>query len=107
LYDIDGNGTVLWQYPLPDWTESLSTSGNGNVIAAGTYNNTFTVFDGTGKVNEIDLETVPVMPMVTAVPESPVNTSVVPTRSQSAPVNPIVAVIAFVAISIFIGMRKS
>jgi len=94
LYCLDGNGTSLWQYSLPDWTASLSVSDAGDVIAAGTHNNTFTILDGSGNATEIDLDSVPVMPIVTAAPESPGNAPVSPARSQAAPVSPVLAGIA-------------
>lgn len=88
LYYLDENGVSLWKFSLPDWTDSLSVSDAGDVIAAGTYNNTFTVLDDRGKATEIDLDTVPVMPIVTITQEPVGNTSVVPTRSQAAAGSP-------------------
>ena len=94
LYYLDGNGASLWQYPPHDWIGSLSMSDTGDVIAAGTFNNTFTILDGRGNATVIDLDAVPVRPVVTIAEESVVNTSVVPTRSQAAAVSPGLAVIA-------------
>lgn len=94
LYCLDGDGTILWQYPLHEWAGSLSMSDDGDVIAAGTYNNTFTILDAWGKATEIDLDTVPVMPIVTITQEPNAETFVTPTRSQAAAVSPGLAGIA-------------
>jgi hypothetical protein len=107
LYYLDGNGASLWQYPLHDWTGSLSMSDAGDVIAAGTYNNTFTILDGRGRATEIDLDTVPVMPVVTIALEPIVNTSVVPAQSQAAAVCPGLAGVALGVLLLLWVKRES
>ncbi|MDD5142977.1 PQQ-binding-like beta-propeller repeat protein [Methanoregula sp.] len=107
LYYLDHDGTALWQYAMKDWTESLSISDYGDVVAAGTYNNTFTLFDGRGNAREIVLDTVPVMPVVTRAQEPNVNTSVAPTRSQAAAISLVIAVIGLVGGGILLRTRKS
>jgi WD40 repeat protein len=108
LYCLDGDGTNLWQSPLHDWAGSLSMSDDGNVIATGTFNNTFTIFDAKGKATEIDLDTVPVRPVVTFTHEPMGNTSVTPTRSQAAAVSPGIAGIALgILLLLWVSREKS
>lgn len=106
LYYLNGDGRALWQYPMKDWTESLSMSDTGNLISAGTCNNTFTIFDDRGTAKEIVLDTVPVLPFVTRAQEPIVTAPLTPTRSQAAPVNPVIAVIGLGGGGIFLRTRK-
>jgi len=107
LYYLDRDGTALWQHAMKEWTESLSISDTGDVVAAGTYNNTFTLFDGRGNAREIVLDTVMVMPVMTRVQEPIVNTSGAPTRSQAAPGSLVIALVGLVGGGIFLRIRKS
>lgn len=107
LYYLDGNGTSLWQYPLKDWTGNLALSDAGDLIVAGMFNDTFTILNGSGNATEIDLNTIPAQPVVTVKPQLPVNSSVVPTRSQSAPVFPFLAGIALGCVILYLRVRGS
>jgi hypothetical protein len=106
LHYIDGNGTSIWQYPMHDRPESLSMSGNGDLIAVGTYNNTFSLFDGRGKVTDVDLSTVSVMPIVTEQPEHHMNSPVSSMKSPPVSLTPALSVIAFGSLSVIWWWRK-
>ena len=106
LYYLDGNGSSYWQSPLHDWTGSLSMSDDGDLIVAGTYNNTFTILDETGMAKEINLDTISAIPNFTTVPRSVVNMSVAPSRSQPAPVNPLLAGLAFGSVGVIFWIRN-
>jgi hypothetical protein len=84
VYYFDRNGTCLWKYPLKDTVDSLSMSRDGRIIAVGSYRDTFTIFDKTGKAAIIDLKTLSAKPLGTPVPV-PVK---YPETQQSYPASP-------------------
>jgi len=96
VYYLDEKGTCLWKYPLAAKLDSISMSRNGQVITAGSYNDSFVILDKAGKVNVIDLKTIPGMPIpvVSPVPVRYVNSSKQVTTTDA--INPKPAFISLV-----------